>query len=215
MSIEIHIFDQGHAFGHMRGTIDLTARRAAEDTALRSGLDHVDVAIHPCDGGDDLSDATATALGPHNLHVGIALSRLAGYDVQTAFYRLMVQKLHQCLRWRHVTRWTLAEGVAWDGLALLAGEALAGPPPQPVPLPSDPQAAFSVLRKKGHKKLEKHRSWLSEPDVPGAPGRALTIGRYVMQQALDHLKLDPFQAANVSADRLLQAALTSPERTPE
>lgn len=212
MSIDVHIFDRGHAFGHARGTIDLTARRAGEDMALRCGLTDVDVAIFPTDWGADQPEANAFTMGPHGVHVGIELAHLPRYDIQSAFYRLMIHELHHCFRWRHVPRWSVSEALALEGLALLADEAMAGPRANAMPAPVDPQAELAVLRKKGHKKMEKHRDWLYAPDAKGAPFRIYTLGRYVMERALRQLDLDPFEAATHSADRLVEASLILSKR---
>ncbi len=210
MSIRVQILDSGGFFGRRRALIRRTIDAALAHVHAICGLTDVDLVIHPNDHGPDQFCISAFTMGPHNIHIGIERSQLSSDELEADLYRTLVHELHHALRWRHVARkWSVGEVIVLEGLALLADERAAGPHDDIARPLSDPDAALSYLARFRDADVAAHRAWLyaPEPAQPGGAARVYTIGRMLMERAIDARGLGPWAAAAIPADDLLDDAL--------
>ena len=214
MTIRCQILDAG---GHFRRRAPLIRRAVAE--AVRyvedvSDLGDVDLVVHPTDFGRDQFAIAAFTMGPHNIHIGVERSQLSSEDLEAELFRTVVHELHHALRWRSIARWTVAEAVILEGLALVADHAAAGRQDWVDRPLADLEGALSYVIAHRDRRLEDHRAWLytSEPQQPGAVARAYTVGLLLMRGAMRALRTDPWSAARRPAAELIDAGLHAQER---
>ena len=154
MSVRISLHDDARLLTPERRDLVLNLARAAA-----SGVEH----RAPCHGAKLL---LVGDLGPHEEAAdGMAYSGMlaridldvtaAGdpLDLERGVLVAVVHELHHVLRWRHISRWTVAELVALEGLAFGAEAAVLGwimeaqalPPPEPRALPPPDRATLRRL----------------------------------------------------------------------
>lgn len=210
MTIRCQILDAGGHFRRRGPTIRRAVASAVDYVERASPLSNVDLIVHPTDFGRDQFAIAAFTMGPHNIHIGIERSQLSSEDLEADVYRTTIHELHHALRWRAIGRWTVAEAVILEGLALLADHMAAGPQDWLDRPLSNVDKALDYVIEHRHHRLEQHRGWLytSEPEQPGAVARAYTVGLMLMRRALDALDVDPWAAAALSADTLVDAGLS-------
>ena len=208
-TIRFQILDAGGHFRRRAPAIRRAVAAAVAYVEAVSDLSNVDLIVHPTDFGRDQFAIAAFTMGPHNVHIGVERSQLSSDDLEAEVYRTTIHELHHALRWRSIGRWTVAEAVILEGLALLADRAAAGRQDSvDRPLWNTEQALAYVVRHYDHR-LEDHRNWLytSEAEQPGAVARAYTVGLLLMQGALATLRIDAWAAAARPAGELIDAGL--------
>ncbi|MEM8824294.1 MAG: DUF2268 domain-containing putative Zn-dependent protease [Pseudomonadota bacterium] len=208
MTIRLQILDAGGHFRRRRPLIRRIMTEAIDYAVARSDLSNVDLVVHPTDFGADQFPVSAFTMGPHNIHIGIERSQLGSDDLELDIFRAAVHELHHAHRWRFVHRsWTVAEALTLEGLAVLADQQAAGPQDGIDRPLHDPAGALGHVASIRDNPIERHRNWLyqAEATQPGGFARIYTIGNLLLGAALDGLKLDPWQAARLSAADLLDA----------
>ena len=212
MSIHLHIMDRGGALASRRAEIEAAAQAAIDVYRTGTDLSEVDISLVPTDWGTDQPFCTAAATGPHGVQITIEASRLDRYAISTSFFRTMVHELRHCLRWRHVTTWTVNEGLVLEGLALRADTLASRDTTSHIAPPDAPRVEELYVVRYGDAPLRKHRDWLysSDDGTQDKPARIYSVGDYLMTRALETLGTDPFAAAALPAPDLIAAALQSP-----
>ena len=214
MTIRVQILDAGGFFRRREPMIRRTVKAAVGHVEAASDLTDVDLIVHPTDFGRDQFSIAAFTMGPHNIHVGVERSQLSSDDLEADLFRTTVHELHHAARWRHIKRWTVAEAVILEGLALLADHEIAGPQDSTDRPLADVRTALDYVVDHRAEKLEGHRNWLytSEPEQPGAVPRIYTVGLLTMRAALKRLGLTPWGAASRDAEELMDAGLAALDR---
>lgn len=204
--------DRGNALATRRAEIEAAAQAAIDMYRTGTDLSEVDISLLPTDWGTDQPFCVAAATGPHGIQVKIETSRLDQYAISTSFFRTMVHELHHCLRWRHVTAWTVNEALVLEGLALRADTLASRDTTSHIAPPDAPRTEERYVAQYGHAPLQDHRDWLyaSDDGTEGKPARIYSVGDYLMTRALETLGTDPFAAAALPASVLIEAALRSP-----
>ena len=212
MTIRLHYFDAGNAFGDRLAEIRDALGEAKAHVEERSALREVDVVVQPLDFGHDQFPISAFTAGPHNVHIGIERSQIDSDQLEPDLFRTAVHELHHALRWRHSgPSWSVCEVIVLEGLAILADHAAAGPDGQTDRPLDDPGAALARLQEIRQEPVEGHRRWLYSPEdsQPGGPERVYSLGSMVMRAALGSLDLDPWQAGERSAEDLVAEGLSA------
>ena len=208
--IRIRVFDAGRRFGRHDAAIRGVVADAILHVRGRSALSDVDIVIQPLDFGEHEIGVAGVTMGPNNVHIGIEIARLDDEEFDVELLRVAVHELHHALRWRHLmSRWTVAEVVAMEGLAVLADQGAAGGQDDMDRPFDDEAAAMRHVASIAGESLVGHRAWIytTEPGQPGGAARVYRLGVLLMRAALREGGLDPWSAARLPAADLVAAGL--------
>jgi hypothetical protein len=205
--IRVHVFDAGRRFAAHRTLLDAIVEQAVRHVSDQSGLTEVDLVIQPIDGTAGGFPIQASTSDGHSIHIGLDPTFLDDRDVDDELLRTVVHELHHALRWRYVRKWTVAEVVALEGLALAADRAVCRDVVEvDEPPAEEAEKLIAYLAAHGEEAALQHRTWLysSDPARPGDPGRVYRAGQLLMDAALAALDKTPWQAVRRSGLELVE-----------
>jgi hypothetical protein len=214
--IRVHVFDVRGRFGTGRMALESLLYDAVAHVRARSRLRNVDLVVQPLDGTTGSYPIIGKTFDGNNVHIAVDPSFLDEEDGEAELSRTCVHELHHALRWRHVRRWTVAEAVVLEGLALVADHDAAGPAGVFADRAlRDPNGALDYLARNSEAPAALHDRWLysSEPEHPGDASRVYKAGKLVVGaalQALDETAWDAVRRPGIELVREGMAALGRP-----
>ncbi len=202
MTIDLHIFDRGGAFGQERIDIRNAVQRGIDWALAQTVLKDIDVILYATDFGRDQT-LSAVATNASTALIGVDTAMLALPDRDTRVTRCTVHELNHCHRWPHVPRWTVAEAVILEGLVQMADAELPG-----VPAHSDADPSLlPELAERVDDDMEDHRDWLYTSVDTDTTFRIYTAGLALIERATKRLELAVWDATTRPAIELLDAGL--------